>query len=166
MPNAARPCSWSLMKTVWPKAVSGWCGCKAGGSSPMHRLALAWTFARRELRGGLAGFRIFFLCIALGTASIAAVESVSDAFLTGLRDQGQVFLGGDVAVGLVHRPATPPEEAFFARHGKVATVTSMRAMAYALKNGRPAERELVELKAVDEHWPLFGAPVFTPNQKL
>ena len=34
----------------------------------------------------------------------------------------------------------------------------MRAMAYALRDGKQAERQLVELKAVDAHWPLFGAP--------
>ena len=41
----------------------------------------------------------------------------------------------------------------------------MRAMAYALRDGKQAERQLVELKAVDGHWPLFGAPRFTPAQK-
>ena len=39
-------------------------------------LALAWRFARRELRGGLAGFRIFLACLALGVATIAAIGSV------------------------------------------------------------------------------------------
>ena len=53
---------------------------------PMNALSLAWKLARRELRGGLKGFRIFFLCLLLGTAAIAGVESLSDAFLTGLRD--------------------------------------------------------------------------------
>ena len=105
--------------------------------------------ARRELRGGLKGFRIFFLCLLLGTAAIAGVESLSDAFLTGLRDQGQTLLGGDVAVHLVHRPATPQEQAFLTRYGRVSSNVSMRAMAYALRDGRQAERQLVELKAVD-----------------
>ena len=71
--------------------------------------------ARRELRGGFAGFRIFFLCLLLGTAAIAGVESLSDAFLTGLQDQGQVLLGGDVSVDLVHRPATPQRTGFSER---------------------------------------------------
>ena len=43
--------------------------------------------ARRELRGGFAGFRIFFLCLVLGSTAIAGVGSLSDAFLTGLQDQ-------------------------------------------------------------------------------
>ena len=39
----------------------------------MTGIALAWRLARRELRGGLKGFRIFFLCLLLGTAAIAGV---------------------------------------------------------------------------------------------
>ena len=114
----------------------------------------------------MRGFRIFFLCLLLGTAAIASVGSLSDAFLTGLRDQGQTFLGGDVAVELVHRPTTPQEHAFLARNGRISAGVSMRAMAYAFRNGRQAERNLIELKAVDGNWPLFGAPSFTPGQKL
>ena len=118
------------------------------------------------MRGGIKGFRIFFLCLLLGTAAIAGVESLSDAFLTGLRDSGQTFLGGDVAVNLVHRPATKAERDFLDRYGRVSTTVSMRAMAYALRDGKQAERELVELKAVNSTWPLFGAPGFTPAQSL
>ena len=132
----------------------------------MNNIALAWRMARRELRGGLKGFRIFFLCLLLGTAAIASVESLSDAFLSGLRDQGQTILGGDVSVQLVHRPATQQEHAFLARYGRIAQTISMRAMAYAWRDGHQAERNLIELKAVDANWPLFGAPVFTPDQKL
>ncbi|HWC62672.1 MAG TPA: FtsX-like permease family protein, partial [Rhizomicrobium sp.] len=132
----------------------------------LHILARAWSFARRELRGGMQGFRIFFLCLLLGTAAIASVESLSDAFLSGLRDQGQTLLGGDVAVELVHRPVTAQEHAFLSRYGNISTAVSMRAMAYALRDGKEAERNLIELKGVDAKWPLFGQPSFTPDQKL
>jgi putative ABC transport system permease protein len=76
--------------------------------------------------------------------------------LTGLASQGRVLLGGDVAVGLVHRPATRDEHAFLARHGRVSETISMRGMAYALKNGAEDERQLIELKAVDDAYPLYG----------
>ncbi|MGD0865010.1 MAG: hypothetical protein ABSA49_05590 [Rhizomicrobium sp.] len=75
----------------------------------MNRIALAVRMARRELRGGLAGFRIFFACLVLGVAAIAGVGSVAQAMLTGLADQGRVLLGGDVAVHLVHRETTANE---------------------------------------------------------
>jgi putative ABC transport system permease protein len=129
----------------------------------MGELRLALRFARRELRGGFQGFRIFFFCLLLGSAAISGVESLSDAFLTGLQDQGQVLLGGDVAVNLVHRAASPQERAFLDAQGRVSEAISMRAMAYARDN---RQRQLVELKAVDGSWPLFGAPAFTPVQDL
>lgn len=129
----------------------------------MNNLRLALRFARRELRGGMAGFRVFFLCLVLGSAAISGVESLGDAFLTGLQDQGQVLLGGDVSVQLVHRQASPEERAFLAARGTVSENTSMRAMVYARDN---QNRQLVELKAVDDRWPLFGAPTFTPAQAL
>src|SRR6201992_2385802 len=100
----------------------------------MVDLLLALRFAKRELRGGFAGFRIFFLCLVLGSAAIAGVESLSDAFLTGLQDQGQVLLGGDVSVNLVHRTASPQERAFLDAQGRVSQTISMRAMAYARDN--------------------------------
>ncbi len=132
----------------------------------MNSLSLAWKLARRELRGGLQGFRIFFLCLLLGTAAIAGVESLSDAFLSGLRDSGQTFLGGDVAVTVVHRPATQQEQSFFARYGRLSNNISMQSMAYALRDGKQDERELVEVKAVNDTWPLFGSPGLTPAQPL
>ena len=36
-------------------------------------MSLSLTIARRELRGGLRGFRVFLACLALGVAAIAAV---------------------------------------------------------------------------------------------
>ncbi len=129
----------------------------------MRNLRLALKFARRELRGGFRGFRVFFLCLLLGSAAISGVESLSRAFLGGLRDQGQTLLGGDVSVQLTHRPASAAEMAFLAAHGTVSENVTMPSMLYAAHGGR---RAMVQLKAVDRRWPMFGAPVFTPAQKV
>ncbi|HEY2068551.1 MAG TPA: FtsX-like permease family protein [Rhizomicrobium sp.] len=129
-------------------------------------IRLAWRLARRELRGGLAGFRIFFACLVLGVAAIAGVGSLSDALLTGMSSQGRVLLGGDVAVGLVHREATPEEDIFLARHGRVSETASLRGMAYAIKHGAAAERQLIELKAVDGLYPLYGHVELSPGGSL
>src|SRR5689334_6073514 len=151
------------MRNRWPAAAAGCCAWPMGRSRPMPSLRLALRFARRELRGGFAGFRIFFLCLMLGSAAISGVESLSDAFLTGLKDQGQVLLGGDVSVNLVHRPASSEERAFLDSQGKVSEALSMRAMVYARDN---SARQLIELKGVDARWPLFGAPRLIPDQPL
>ena len=92
----------------------------------MTRLLLALRFARREMRSRLAGFRIFFACLALGVAAISGVESLSEAFLTGLAEQGRTLLDGDVVVHLVHRTTTNAEAGFLAHHGRVSqTVSSL-----------------------------------------
>jgi putative ABC transport system permease protein len=125
---------------------------------------LALKFARRELRGGLKGFRVFFLCLLLGAGAISGVETLSSAFLGSLRDQGQTILGGDVSVSTVHKPITASERKFLDGQGRVSESATMRAMAYALnEQGQTGERQLVELKAVDGRWPLFGSPRVSPE---
>jgi putative ABC transport system permease protein len=126
----------------------------------MNGMALAFRLARRELRSGLSGFRIFFASLVLGVVAIASVGSLSEAFLTGMAQQGRVLLGGDISVGLVHREATPQEHAFLAHYGRVSENISMRAMAYA--QTAKEDRELIELKAVDGLYPLYGSMGLTP----
>ena len=56
-------------------------------------LAVAARLARRELRGGLRGFRIFLACLALGVAAIAAVGTVRASIEAGLAREGAALLG-------------------------------------------------------------------------
>lgn len=130
----------------------------------MNGFMLALRLARRELRGGLKGFRIFFACLMLGVAAIAGVGSLAQAMLTGLAEQGRTLLGGDISVSLVHRTANAEERAFLAHHGRVSETTTLRAMAYAQGNGTEKERTLVELKAADHAYPLYGAVGLTPTR--
>jgi putative ABC transport system permease protein len=129
----------------------------------MAELALAWRWARRELRGGLAGFRIFVACLALGTAVIAGVGSLAAAVGTGLKADARAMLGGDVELHLVHIPASERELDYLRRYGALSSVAKMRAMARRLDGG---ERSLVELKAVDDSYPLYGEVMLEPSQPL
>ncbi len=117
----------------------------------MTDLALAWRLARREMRGGLAGFRIFLLCIAIGVAAIAAVHSVSQAVQAGIARDARALHGGDLAVRATYVPADADARTDFAALGRVSEVVEMRAMARG--GGGVA---LVELKAVDGAYPLAG----------
>jgi putative ABC transport system permease protein len=114
---------------------------------------LAATFAARELRGGLSGFYIFLACIALGTAAIGGVNAVSQSVTGGIEQEGQVILGGDLRFELVHREATPDERAFLDRFGDVAVSAGLRSMA---RLEDQSDQSLVELKAVDNAYPLYG----------
>ncbi len=126
-------------------------------------MMLALRLARRELRGGLAGFRIFIACLALGVAVIAGVGSLSAALDSGLRNDARALLGGDVDFHLFHRPASGPEKAYLARAGTVSVSDDMRAMARTEDGGA---RSLIQLKAVDGAYPLYGSVTLDPPQSL
>lgn len=124
---------------------------------------LAFSIARRELRGGLRGFRIFLLCVALGVGAIAGVGSLSDALVDGLRRDGRLLLGGDVELRLSHQPANEAQLAYLQASGQVSQVIEMRSMARRL-DGR--QRGLIELKGVDGGYPLYGRMQLDPGQDL
>ncbi|WP_342640687.1 ABC transporter permease [Rhodoligotrophos ferricapiens] len=116
-------------------------------------LPISFRIALRELRSGLRGFGIFLLCLILGVAALAGVRSLSSALGEGLTNRGQVILGGDAEFSLVHREAGAQEIAFLQSQGRLSQVSTMRAMTRSTKSDA---RALVELKAVDETYPLFG----------
>src|ERR1700688_1814161 len=100
----------------------------------MRGLALAIRFARRELRSGLSGFRIFLAALTLGIAAIAGVGSLGQAFLTGLSEQGRTLLGGDVRLQRLYQPATETERKFLSRYGEVTEAAALRSMAANAKD--------------------------------
>jgi putative ABC transport system permease protein len=127
----------------------------------MPALALGW--ARRELRGGLRGFRIFLACLALGVAVIAGVGSLSATVSAGLTADARAMLGGDLELHLVHRTASAEQLEWLRERGTLSATTEMRAMA---RTEDGAERSLVELKAIDDAYPLYGRVTLDPAQDL
>jgi putative ABC transport system permease protein len=122
---------------------------------------LPLRLALRELRGGLHGFAVLIACIALGTMAIAGVGSLAASLANGLASQGRVILGGDLSFTLVQHEASPQQRTFLQRHGKVSSATTLRAMARV-----PGQAALVEMKAVDAVYPLFGAVKLDPPGPL
>ncbi|WP_217574421.1 ABC transporter permease [Mesorhizobium sp. GbtcB19] len=120
----------------------------------MRTLKLAIRFSLREMRGGLSGFMIFLACIALGVAAIGGVNSVAQAISAGVADQGQTLLGGDLRFQINQRSASDAELGFIRSLGAVSQTSGMRSMA-RLEDG--SDQALVEAKAVDDAYPLFGA---------
>jgi putative ABC transport system permease protein len=127
-------------------------------ATPRFALRFAFLFAWRELRGGLRGFGVFVACIALGVMAIAGVGSVAASLNDGVAGAGRVILGGDVAFALIQREASAPERAFLDAHGTVSVAATLRAMARTADG----HSSLVELKAVDADYPLFGAVTTDP----
>lgn len=121
-------------------------------------LTLWLRYALKNLRSGLRGFWIFLTCLTLGVMAIAIVGSLSAAIERGLAEQGQPLLGGDLEFSLIHREVNDRELAFIRGQGAVSRIATMRAMATA--NGNST---LVEVKAVDDAYPLYGALAFEPG---
>jgi putative ABC transport system permease protein len=109
------------------------------------------------------GFRIFLACLVLGVAAIAGIGSLGAAVESAIRQDARVLFGGDVSARLVHREAAPAERAFLDRSGAVSEIALLRAMAVSPAGGR---RSLIELKAVDAAYPLYGSVAMTPPQDL
>ena len=122
----------------------------------------AVRFALRDLRGGLAGLRIFLLCIGLGVAAIVGVEGLAHALNDELGREGRVILGGDASFSLIHRRLVPDEQRFLERFGSLSTIATTRAMARAASG----DAALIEIKAVEPAWPRIGQAVFAPPMSL
>ncbi|MDH4386316.1 MAG: FtsX-like permease family protein [Caulobacter sp.] len=128
----------------------------------LSALPLSFRFAGRELRSGVAGFRIFLACLALGVAAIAAAGSTAEAFRQGLASQGREILGGDLRVSVEDRRFTPVEREAFRRLGPATFSAAQSAMAEAASG----ERRLVELRGVSSGYPLVGKVVLTGAASL
>lgn len=126
-------------------------------------LGVAVKLARRELRGGLRGFRIFLACVILGVAAIAAVGTIRESIKAGLVSQGAALLGGDAELELTYRFATQAErdwiDEFASRTSEVADFRSLAVIP-------EGARELTQVKAVDTAYPLVGSVELLPEMPL
>ena len=119
----------------------------------------ASRFARREMRAGLRGFRLFLACLALGVAAIAAVGSVRAAIEAGLQREGAALLGGDAEIELTYRFADAAEKAWMAEQAEmVSEIAEFRSLAVVGE-----DRALTQIKAVDGAYPLIGSLELSPD---
>ena len=131
----------------------------------MTELHLVLSLLRREQRGGLRGFYVFIASLLLGVVAIAGIGSVSSSITAGLKVNGQRLLGGDVDLRLLHRNATQAQRMWLTTNTKsTSEVVKMRAMARPEKHQK--NRTLVELKAVDNAYPLNAKFIANPDRPL
>ena len=123
--------------------------------SPNGRLALRQLLkiAFRQVRGGLSGFYIFMACVALGVMMITAIATTTDSLRAGLETEGKTLLGGDVLLTRMHMRASPAEREFLNKNGRVGESAVMRSTVRLPDEG---DQMLIEVKAVDQSYPLVG----------
>ena len=115
--------------------------------------AVTVRLALRELRGGSRGFRIFVACLAIGVAAVAAVGTTASAIRAGIEADGRETLGGDISIRSLHRDISQEQRAWLETSGAVSRSMRMRAMT---RTADRSARSLIELKAVDSAYPLYG----------
>jgi putative ABC transport system permease protein len=120
----------------------------------------AWTIARRDLNARFKGLRLLLVCLFLGTAALAAIGTLTAAIERELGSRGQVLLGGDIEIEVSQRDLTDEEKAALAAYGTVSGGTRLQAIPNTGEAAAPAG-----LKAVDEHWPMYGEFTLTDGRK-
>ncbi|MDU9004976.1 ABC transporter permease [Sedimentitalea todarodis] len=129
-------------------------------------LRLAARFARRELRGGLQGFRIFLACLTLGVAAIAAIGTIRASIEAGLTREGAALLGGDAQMRFTYRFASEDERLWMRDTAtEISEIVDFRSMAVVSRDGE-TERGLTQVKAVDDAYPLIGTARLAPDMPL
>ncbi len=128
-------------------------------------LKLAMTIARRELRGKKRGLWIFLMCLILGVGAIAGVGTLSRSILQGLDVEGRVLLGGDVSLRSHNRAFQSDERDWIANGAlQLSEIVTLRAMVRPQDNRD--KRRLVELKVVDDAYPLYSTVKTSSDQNL
>jgi putative ABC transport system permease protein len=113
---------------------------------------LALRIALRDLRGGLSGLGLLWLCLAVAIAGLASVTSLASSVDRAIADNGRQLLGGDLLLSVAQREASPEEHAAIEALGRSSKSVTTRAMLVA-PDGRSL---LAELSGVDSRWPLAG----------
>ncbi|GAB1723932.1 MAG: FtsX-like permease family protein [Nitrospira sp. CR1.1] len=130
-------------------------------------LILAW----RELRSSWRHFVYFLACIALGVGAVLGVSLFSTNVERAVLREARGLLGGDLEIRL-SRPLGGPGSAVLtdlASRGIVATrVTELVAMVARVDRaqGRIDVSQLVELKAIEARYPLYGVVRVDPDRPL
>ncbi len=117
--------------------------------APWLRLAL------REIRNHPRFAAFFSLNLALGLSGFVALDAFETSVTAQLQARSRAFLGADVVVGST-RALAPEEVARLDALAGEGAVASRAVQLYSMA-GTPGRARLVELRAVDERFPLYGA---------
>lgn len=130
-------------------------------NSGARRFWRPFRLAYLELAHGWKHFSVFLSCLLLGVTIMAAVNTLGSVIQKSLTQEAQSLLGGDLEIRVRGVKPTPEQELFFQRYGKVSSVATLRSMMHFNEAST-----LIELKAVDAHYPLLGSLLLqgAPNQ--
>jgi len=119
-------------------------------------LAFPLRTAWRATRGAWRHFLAFFACIALGVAALVSVGTFAASLDRALAGEAKALAGGDVELRSARPPDAAARGALDRLRAKGATTTAVRELAAMARNPANGASLLVELKAVEAGYPLYG----------
>ncbi|MCC2641209.1 MAG: putative Uncharacterized ABC-type transport system, permease component YbbP [Nitrospira sp.] len=130
-------------------------------------LMMAW----RELRAAWRHFLYFLACIALGVGAVVGVSLFSTNVERAVLKEARGLLGGDLEVRLSRPMGASGLNVLhgLTERGVVTTLVSeLTAMVARVDRGQGAAEatQLVELKAVESQYPLYGTVKVIPDRPL
>lgn len=126
----------------------------------MRNIPMSAIWAWRDLRGSWRHFRLVLGCLILSLMAITAVQVTGHSVLRSIAENGQTILGGDWVLRQMYTPVPETVRNFMQQRGATLSDTvEARVMIRAEKNDNSA---LVELKGVDDVYPLFGTLIADP----
>ncbi len=128
---------------------------------------MAW----RETRGSWRHFLYFFACIAIGVGALVGVSLFSAKVDHAVTKEARGLLGGDLEIRLTHSLSAEGQTVLqsLGQRGLTLThVSELIAMAsrQTQKSSTPQATQIIELKAVESTYPLYGAITLEPAQLL
>jgi putative ABC transport system permease protein len=116
--------------------------------------------AGREIRASWRRLVFFFICIAVGVASIVAIRSVIQSVRGALTREARALTGGDLIV-TSNRPFNEKVRGAIGRERSGGRITELMEAAEVATMVRPAAAaqsvtKMVELRAVQPSFPLYG----------
>ncbi|HZN44903.1 MAG TPA: FtsX-like permease family protein [Nitrospiraceae bacterium] len=134
----------------------------------MFPIKMAW----RETRAAWRHFLYFFACIAVGVGGVVGVSLFASNVERAVSREARGLLGGDVEIRLSHPVSTDGAEVLQSLEERgviVRHVSELVAMATAIHpddRRPPSTTQLIELKAVESGYPLYGKLVVEPGSPL
>ena len=132
----------------------------------MSRTSALFGLAWREGRFARRRLLLYMSSISLGVAALVAIDSFGSNVAESIRQQSRELLGGDVSLTSRAKFPAPIDsliDSLQATGNGIAHVTSFPSMASV---PRTALTRLVQIRAVDSSWPLYGSVQTTPANQL
>ena len=122
------------------------------------------TLSFRELRGSFNEFKIVVASIFLGVFIITAVGSISENLKSEIKNKRVEMLGGIFELSTTYQEFPNNIKSWLEKNGKTTHLIELRTML-SYNSQSLLKRRIVELKAVDNNYPLVGKVQISPYQK-